>query len=374
MSARLRLLLVVAALAAGCRNSPSASPAAPARPAPPPAASEIVRIVRPEYRLQRAVLETTGKVQFNEERLTRVQAPATGRIVDVLARPGDTVAPGRQLLLIDSPDLGAAGADYAKAVADAGRAEAALTLARDLFQARAIAQKEVRDAESDERKAVAERERAAARLRTLNVPDARFADIAARADSGTRVAVTAPRGGVIVERNANPGQVVAYGQSDNPVSLFVIADLSTMWVLADVYEPDIVRVRVGQPLTVTLPCCPDERFEGRVTYISDSVDPQTRTVKVRAVVPNRGRMLKAEMFVKVAIATGSVRALTIPPSAVHREDGRAFVMVETGPDRYERRPVTLGAERDGAVEVRSGLTPADRVASTGSILLQKPAR
>jgi len=166
---------------------------------------------------------------------------------------------------------------------------------------------------------------------------------------------------------------VAYGQSDTPVNLFVIADVSTMWLMADVYEPDVPRVRRGQRVIVTLPCCPNERFEGTVDYISDLVDKDTRTVKVRAVVPNRGRMLKAEMFVKVAIATGTSRVLTVPQSAIHREAGETYVLVQSGHPPYARRAVRLGAEFAGVVEVLEGVTPADRVASSGSILIKKGA-
>jgi len=372
---RLPLLLLAAALTQACGDAPAPPPAASAKPAPTATSPQVVKTETPEYRTREAVLETTGKVQFNEERLTRVQAPVTGRIVEVLARPGDVVEPGHRLLVIDSADLGAAKADYAKAVADAERAGAALALARDLFEVKAIAQKEIRDAENEYQKAVAERERAAARLRTLNVPPSGFKEVAARLDAGTTVVVTAPRSGVIVERNANPGQVVAFGQSDTPLNLFVIADLSTMWVLADVYEPDVPRVRRDQSVSVTLPCCPDERYQGRVTYISDSVDPQSRTVKVRAAVPNRGRMLKAEMFVKVAIATGSARVLAIPQSAVQHEDGDTFVFVESTPNQFERRSVKVGAGLGGgAVEVVAGLAPSDRIATTGSILLKKTAK
>ena len=124
-------------------------------------------------------------------------------------------------------------------------------------------------------------------------------------------------------------------------------------------------------LTVALPCCPGDRYEGRVThYIGDSVDKETRTVKVRAVVPNRGRVLKAEMFVKVAIGTASASAPMIPQSSIHRESGDAFVLVETGKDRYARRPVKLGAELNGSVEVLDGVTPADVVVSFRSLLLK----
>ncbi len=370
------LLLGVGLSCAACGDSPSvtssAAPRPPAQPATPKL--EAVTTIAPEFRTRTMTLETSGKVQFNEDRLTRIHAPVTGRLIEVLARPGDVVEPGHPLFVMDSPDLGAAKADYAKAISDVEHADAALTLARDLFEVKAIAQKEIRDAENEYRKAVAERERAVSRLRALGVPESPLGDVAARADTSTRIVVTAPRSGVIVERNANPGQVVAYGQSDTPVNLFVIADLSTMWVLADVYEPDVPKVHRGQTVTVTLPCCPLQRYDARVTYISDTVDPQSRTVKVRAVVLNPGRALKAEMFVKVTIDTGSGKVLVVPQSAVHREEGRTFLVVANGTDDYQRRPVTLGPDLDGDVEVKDGVTADDRVVATGSILLKKSAK
>ena len=369
------ILLLITAICAACGDGSSKSPTTSAKPAPetqsPGAGQETVKITAPEYRTRTQVLETTGKVQFNEEQLVRVNAPVTGSVAEVLARPGDVVEIGHRLLVLDSADLGSAKSDYAKAVADLERAEKAITLARELHQVKAIAQKELRETENDYRKAAAERERAASRLRTLGVPEAQFKEIAARVDTTTTIVVTAPRSGVIVERNVSPGQVVAYGQSDTPPNLFIIADLSTMWVLADVYEPDVPRVRVGQAVAITLPCCPGERYEGRVTYISDSVDPQTRTVKVRAAVPNRGRALKAEMFVKVAIVTGSAKLLTLPQSAIQRENNETFVLIAKGKDEYERRPTKLGADLDGSVEVLDGVTIQDRVVSTGSILLKR---
>jgi cobalt-zinc-cadmium efflux system membrane fusion protein len=371
MVARLFVLLIGAVLAAGCGDASAGPPAAVPPAAETPA---VVKTVRPAYKMRATGIETSGKAQFNEEQLVRVQAPATGRVVEVLARPGDVVEPGQRLFVLDSPDLGLAKSDYAKAVADVERAQKALALARELFEAKAIAQKEVREAESDWRKAGAERERAAARLRILGVPPDQLEPIAGRADASTRIVVTAPRSGVVVERNVGPGQVVAYGQSDTPLNLFVIADLSTMWVLADVYEPDVPRVRVGQAVAVTLPCCPGDRYEGKVTYISDTVDRDTRTVKVRALVPNRGRALKAEMFVKVQIGIATARALAIPQTAVHREEGQTFVLVEKGAGRYERRLVKLGADLNGSVEVLDGVTPEDLVVAQGSILLKKTSK
>ena len=377
MTGRLALLVALVALCAGCGDRAGSAPAASAKPstaAPPPAAPPPVESVHPALRTRLAVLETSGKVAFDEERLARVHAPVTGRVVEVPAKPGDVVEKGATLLVIDSPDLSMAKADYAKAVSDVERTEKALSLVRELVEAKASAPKELRDTENEQRKAQAERERAAARLRTLGLSDDRLRDIAARADVATTVTVTAPRSGVVVERNVTPGQVVSYGQADAPVNLFVIADLSTMWVVADVYEPDVSRVRLGQPVSVTLPCCPGERYEGTVTYIADSVDPQTRTLKVRAVVANRGRALKAEMFAKVALATTSTRVLAVPQSAVHRDEGAPFVLVRRGPDEYERRPVSLGPDLGDWIEVVKGVGPDDTVVTTGGILLKRTVK
>jgi cobalt-zinc-cadmium efflux system membrane fusion protein len=367
------LLLLVALVSGACQDAAISAPAAPPSKdaATGGAAPSPVKTVNPTSLMRPALLETTGKVQFNEEQLVRVNTPMTGRVLEVFARPGEVVEPGHRLFVIDSAELGSAKADYAKATSDVERASAALKLARELYDAKAIAQKEVRETENESRKAVAERDRAAARLRMLGIPESALADVAARSDASTRVVVSAPRTGVIVERNVSPGQVVAFGQSDTPVSLFVIADLSTMWVIADVYEPDVGRLALRQPVVVTLACCPGERYEGRIAYIAHAVDKETRTLKVRAVVPNRGGRLRAEMFVRVAIETGTTKILALPQTAVHRDGGEPFVFVARSVGEYERRRVKLGRELNGNVEIVGGVSPEDRVAADGSILLKK---
>src|SRR5262245_4297208 len=372
------LWLILSLGTAACRDGSLAQSPEPSEPAvatklsaSPPAE---IATVAPEYVARTRLLETTGKVQFNDEALARVHAPVTGRVTEVLARPGDVVEAGQALVVLDSSDLGLAKSDYAKAVADVERSAAALQLARELFEIKAVAQKEIRDAENESRKAAAERERAASRLRTLGVRDGQLGDIETRCDAAPTMVVKAPRSGVVVERNVTPGQVVAYAQSDSPVNLFVIADLRTMWIVADVYEPDVPKVRLRQLVVVTLPCCPGERYDGQIVNVSDAVDKDTRTLKVRAVVPNHDRKLKAEMFVKVSIDTGTTRALSLPQGAIHREGSETFVLLQRGKDEYERRPVTLGREVDGSVEVLAGVSPKDRVVSAGGILLKKAAR
>ena len=368
----LLLALLLAVAASGCSDSSSTQLAKPA--AAPRAAVNPVTVVQPEVRTRAAVLETTGKVQFDEEQLVRVNTPVTGRVIEVLARPGELVETGRPLFALDSPDLGQAKSDYAKAVSDLARSERAIKLAKDLYEMKAIAEKDIREAENDYNKATAERDRAASRLRTLGIRPEQLKEVADRADASTTVTVRAPRSGVIVERNISPGQVVSYGQSDTPVSLFVIADLSTMWVLADVYEPDVPKVRLGEAVRVTLPCCPQDRHVGKIAHIGAAVDKDSRTLKVRAVVPNPGGILKAEMFVKVSIDTGSSQALTLPQSAIQRSDGSTFVLLEKGKGEYERRSVKTGPDFEGLTEVLDGVTAQDRVVSTGGVLLKRDAK
>ena len=370
-------LFIVMGICAACGNGPSGSRNGAqdtVQKEDQPSTAATVKVVAPEYRTRTTTLETNGKVQFDEERLARVNAPLTGRVLEVLARPGETVVAGQRLLLLDSPDLGSAKSDYAKAVSDLDHSEKAMNLSSDLFEVKATSQKEFHDAENDYRKAVAEKERAASRLLALGLNPAQLKSVASREDASTQIVMRAPRAGVIVERNVTSGQAVTFGQSDTPTNLFVIADLSSMWVVADVYEPDIPKVRLGESVAVTLPCCPDEQFTGKVTYISDSVDPQTRTIKVRANVSNRARQLKAEMFVKVAIETGTSTVLAIPQSAVQIDQGQTFVIVNQRNGNYERRQVRLGNDLDGIVEVLAGITPQDQIVSTGSILLKQNAK
>src|SRR2546422_3845529 len=171
---------VVAALAAGCGDGSAPSPAAAPKPAaetrPQNGADVAIETTTPQVRVRQGVLETSGKVQFNEEAVTRIHSPVTGRVVEVLSRPGDIVEAGHALFSIESPDLGQAKSDYAKALTDVERADKALRLAKELFEVKAIPQKDIREAESDYRKAVAERERAASRLRTLGVAEEQIND------------------------------------------------------------------------------------------------------------------------------------------------------------------------------------------------------
>jgi RND family efflux transporter MFP subunit len=187
----------------------------------------------------------------------------------------------------------------------------------------------------------------------------------------SEVTVTAPSEGLITARTVNPGQVVAAGQD-----LFVVTDLSTVWIIGDLYEKDFGSVRVGSEATVTVPAAPRDARRGRVTYIDPRVDPSTRTAKVRVEVPNRKGDLRLGMYVSVSFQTGAGEQRTlVPKSAVQMLGERAVVYVPAAADehRFVERPVRLGAPAGDLVQVLEGVKPGERVVTEGSFLLRAEA-
>ena len=317
-------------------------------------------------------VRTSGKAGFNEERLSYVSSPLVGRIVDIRAQPGQHVNAGQPLATIDSPDLGAASSEFIKARADLILAEHNHTLAQQLLAAKAMAAKDFRKAEDELVKAKADLRRARERLVSLGVPakelDAPLDALHVR----SQFVLTAPIGGTVIERNLTLGQMVG---GEGAQRLFVIADLGTLWVTADIYEKDLPLIRPGEEVSVHAAAWPQEEFHGHIDYVGDTVDPNSRTVKIRASVDNHQLLLKPEMFVTATVRTSSTAAvLTVPLTAVHGEgSAQPYVFIALDDDRFTRRAVTLGAKSEDRVTVTSGLSAQDHVVSEGSILLKAEA-
>jgi RND family efflux transporter MFP subunit len=207
------------------------------------------------------------------------------------------------------------------------------------------------------------------RLLLLGVSPQRVAALRSAADIVSEVAVPAPGSGVVITRNANPGQVVSAG-----AELFAVADLSTVWVIGDLYEKDFAVVRVGSEATVSVPTA-QQPLRGRVGYIDPRVDAATRTAKVRVEVPNAGGVLRLGMFVTVSFGVPSPTATVIPRAAVQSIGERSVVYVAAAGDepRFVERQVTLGAPIGDAVQVMSGLTPGERIVTEGSFFVRAEA-
>jgi membrane fusion protein, heavy metal efflux system len=328
-------------------------------------------------------LETTGKVGFNEDRMTPVFAPYAGRVLSVLVNKGDVVKAGQELLVVESPDLVAAVNDLSEARSNADKARIALDIgdkaaqrARTLNAQEALATKELQAAESDLARAREDLRRAQAAVSVVRNRLALFGkttdEIAQLEESVTdqidrRIVIRAPLAGTIVDRKVGPGQ---YIKPDTPDPLYLISDLSSVWVNGDIYETYLPQIRVGAPVEITVPAYPNRKFPARITAINPTVDAASRTIHVRCLVPNSSGLLKPEMFANILVGQAAKRkVLTVPSTAVLTQGSDSFVLVEESSGRFRRRTVMPGREIRGRTVIEKGLGADDHVVTTGVLLL-----
>jgi membrane fusion protein, heavy metal efflux system len=327
--------------------------------------------------------ETTGKVAFNEERMTPVFTPYAGRVLEVNAIKGAVVQSGKPLLTIESPDLVAVQNDLAAARSDENKARIALDTAqkvaeraRSLHEREALATKDLQQAEADLSRAQDDLRRAEAAVRFVESRLALFGKnagqlVEASNSSGPDrlVVIRAPINGTIVERKVGSGQ---YVKPDTPEPLFTISDLSTVWVIADVFESYLAKIHIGQSVEITVPAYPERRFPARVSFINPTVDSETRMVHVRCSVPNPAGLLKPDMFARINIGAASPqRVAVVPTGAIFTKGADSFVFVEESPKQFRRRQVKPGRAMDDATVIEEGLRPGERVATRGVLLLNE---
>ena len=328
-------------------------------------------------------LQTTGKVGFNEDRMTPVFSPYAGRVLEVLVNKGDLVKTGQPILVVESPDLVTAVNDLAEARAEAEKAKIALDSAdkaaqraRNLNALEALAAKELQASESDLARSREDYRRALARVAAVRNHLTLFgkstSEIAQLEESVTdqtdrQIVIRAPLAGTIVERKVGPGQ---YIKSDAPEPLYLISDLSTVWVNVDIYEMYLPQVHVGAPVEITVAAYPERKFPARITAINPIVDAQTRTIHVRCLVPNAAGLLKPEMFANIRISDAAKQKLpSIPSTAVLTEGSESFVLVEASPGRFRKQYVKSARDLQGYTVVTRGLRADDRVVTSGVLLL-----
>jgi cobalt-zinc-cadmium efflux system membrane fusion protein len=323
----------------------------------------------------------TGKIAFNEEHLTPIFSPFPGRVTRLLAKPGDVITPGTPLVELYAPDLVQAEAALIGAVTALAKARTALTLAQriearqhELYQNQAAALKEWEQAQADRQNAESDVQAAEAALvgardalRLFGKSEAEVARLERTRTLERFMTVVSPIAGTITARKLGPGQ---YLRPDNPDPLFLVADLSTMWLVAQVYETDVPRLQVGQSVDVHVLAYPTEAFHATIAYIGAAVDPDTHRVGVRAVVDNPGQKLKPEMFADFRITTqAAVEAPAVPQRALVREGDQTRVWVAQGDHQVVPRTVTVGPAQEGYVPVRAGLQPGEPVVIDGGVLL-----
>jgi membrane fusion protein, heavy metal efflux system len=315
--------------------------------------------VAPAEPADAATVRATGRLAWDEDVTARVVSPIAGRVVRLLADVSTGVSRGQALALLQSPDLGQAQADTARAATDLDAAERTLARERALYENGSAPRKDVEAAEADRARSAVESARARARLALLGGGTGSV-------DQSYRL--VSPLRGVVVDRAANPGEEV---RGDNPTTLFTVSDPTRLWVYLDLTEQDLGRVKPGMMLTVHSAAYPGRDFSGRVEVVGDTLDPATRTVKARGSLANPGRLLKAEMYVDVAVRDLAARpGLAVPTTAIVADGERRFVFVEEARGRFRRRPVTAGPERAGRTQILSGLAEGQRVVTDGSLLLE----
>jgi cobalt-zinc-cadmium efflux system membrane fusion protein len=365
--------LAAAAAAAGCESKA----ATPPRPEPPEGevwmTGDQVRDahVHVEPVVNRPVgneVVTSGKVTFDDLRVSHVYSPVTGRVTRILADPGQRVKKDAALAFILSPDVGNAFADLAKAQADLIAAEHDFRRQQELYQAHAGSQRDFESAQDNYRKSKAEMERARRKAALFR---------RAPTDDVTQgFTLRTPIEGEVITRSVNPGaEVQGQYSGGTAVELFTIGELDEIWVMADVFEMDLGRVHMDAPVTAKVVAYPDKTFTGRIDYISGALDPTARTARVRCSIVNPLRELKPEMYATVTIGVPGKPVPAVARSAVLHISEQTVVFVQSGQAsdgrfRFARRVVAVD-ESEGAdyVAVVRGLVPGERVVSSGGILL-----
>ena len=311
-------------------------------------------------------LRLTGTVTYNLFKTTPVFTAVGGPVHEILVAPGEMVKAGQPLLTVNSPDYSNLRSGYMKARDTVQLTDKNLKRAKDLYEHHAIAERDLEQAESDHAQAEADLQSAEAGLKVLGISDP---EELLKGPASFQVPLRSPVSGEITDRLVGPGQLLTAGTTQ----CFTISDMSTVWVLLNVYQGDMAYVHTGDAVDITTDAYP-QVFHGRVSYIAPALDPNTRTLQARIVTDNPGQKLKNNMYVSATVQAGAISdALVVPDASVLRDsENLPFVYVQTGDraNQFGRRLVTIGESRDGKTQITSGLKEGERVVGDGGIFLQ----
>lgn len=366
------LSLLVATALGACSEAPTPEPVTP----PPILQGNQLRFPagHPQLALIGISTSTPGraiavdlpaKLVWNEERTQRIYPAFAGRISAIQADVGLIVKPGTVLAQLASPDFGMAQADTAKAQVDLQLAQKSLSRQKELFDAGIIARKDLEQAQADYARAEAESDRALARTKLYS----------AGTGINQQLAIKSTINGMVVERNLNPGQELRPDQSGPGIpALFVVSDPTSLWVQIDARDSEAATLRVGTNFELFITALPGQKFEGKVTATADFIDPTTRTIKVRGVIANPERRLKAEMLATARIQRQLGNGVIVPASAVILRGTKQFVFVQVQPGVFEPREVERSYEGAKEAVISRGLEVGEQVVSDNALLLGRQFR
>ena len=329
-------------------------------------------IVQPVTRSEfRTIRDFPGTVEPNEHALAEITTLVRGRVIDVYADLGREVKGGTLLALLYSSELGMAQSAYLKATAKLNVAERAFRRAELLLKEKVIGVAELQRREGEMLSLRAELREARDRLLILGLTDEDLRNLDRNHTIRSHVPVVAPFDGRIIARNLTKGEVV-----ETTEKLFVVADLTDVWVTAVIPEKDIPYIRpdqtgTGQSVEVHVAAYPGQAFQGRITYVGDVLDPATRTMRLRLELPNPERKLKPAMYATVRVySEPEANVLLIPQAAVQRDRDRQFVFVEREPAIFEARDVKLGSSNGREIKVLDGLLEGESIVTNGAFVLK----
>jgi cobalt-zinc-cadmium efflux system membrane fusion protein len=333
----------------------------------------------------RAEYVTEGKVAVDEDRSTPVFSPYAGRVTKLLAKPGEMLKQGQPLFTIEAADTVQAQNDFIAAMSSQNKAKSAIDLAdiqfkraKDLYEGHAIPLKDYQQAEAtqvqaqnDMRSSATALEAARNKLRILGFTDETIKAFQDKGVINPEVTIYSPIAGTVVQRKIGPGQYVNSGASD-PV--FVVGDLSTVWLTAFVRESDAAAVCVGQDISVNVMALPGRPLTAKVNYVAAAIDPNTRRLLVRATIDNKDGLLKPEMFANVTIySSGDRAAPAVPKQALIYEADKVRLWVAREDKSVELREIKIGLINGNLVEVTSNLKPGEQVVTKGSLFIDRAA-
>ncbi|HEX8944971.1 MAG TPA: efflux RND transporter periplasmic adaptor subunit [Gemmatimonadaceae bacterium] len=368
------IVLLAGATVAGACSSDAASKTAdtPAAGAPrnftvTEAQRQRLHIITVQTTSFRPVVDATGNVAFNGDRSTQVLSPVSGPATKVLVSPGAVVRRGQPLATVSSPDFASAVADYRKAQASYRNAKRVAERDSALFKNDALARSELEQAQTDLASADADVEAAIQNMRALGVEDSQIADVREGRAAAIAAIIRSPIDGTVVEKLISDGQLLQAGTT----ACFTVADLSTMWVMTNVYANDLRDIAVGETANIITDAS-QTPIAGHVDYVASLVDPGTKAVSVRVVAANTNRTLRKDMFVRVEIKSQQEhRGLLVPASSVMRDDENLpFVFVAATSGTFARRRIDLGSRVGDNYEVTGGLKPGDQVVAEGALFLE----
>lgn len=300
-----------------------------------------------------------ASVEADPARYARILPPLSGHILQLFVHPGDSVKKGQELLSIDAPDFVGAQADYSRSRSVLSQADHALARQEDLAAHGIVGQKDIDQAKTDRESALSDFNRARDRLRLLGMdPD--------KTELGAPLIVRCPLSGKVLDVSTAPGEF----RNDPNAPLMTVADLSTVWVTANVQEKDIHYVHNGDPASATFAAYPNETFRGKVLFTADVLDPDTRTAKVRVAFNNEDGRLRPAMFATVVLKTWDTKELTVPTSALVMAGDHTTVFVQVDARTFDQRAVQTSEQQGAMTIIKSGLQAGDRVLVREGALLQ----